>query len=82
MAESEKTDKTADQGQERRDRKFSVSSNRGKASHKLRYVEAGGAAVDTEDCTFCQSVPELSDGKRPRSGNSRDRAEPSGSNSR
>ena len=58
MAGSEKTDKTVLE-QERRDRKFSVSSNRGKASHKLRYVEAGGAAVDTEDCTFCQSVPEI-----------------------
>ena len=45
---------------ERRDRKFSVSANRGKASHKVRYVEAGGAAVDTEECTFCQSVPDLS----------------------
>jgi hypothetical protein len=45
---------------ERRDRKFSVSANRGKASHKVRYVEAGGAAVDTEECTFCQAVPELS----------------------
>ncbi|WP_372998069.1 hypothetical protein [Marinobacter sp.] len=45
---------------ERRNRKFSVSANRGKASHKVRYVEAGGAAVDTEECTFCQSVPDLS----------------------
>jgi hypothetical protein len=45
---------------ERRDRKFSVSANRGNASHKVRYVEAGGAAVDTEECTFCQSVPDLS----------------------
>ncbi|TYC62604.1 hypothetical protein FMN52_02280 [Marinobacter sp. BW6] len=45
---------------ERRDRKFSVSANRGKASHKVRYVEAGGAAVDADECTFCQSVPDLS----------------------
>jgi hypothetical protein len=45
---------------ERRDRKFSVSANRGRASHKVRYVEAGGAAVDTDECTFCQSVPDLS----------------------
>ncbi|WP_341582004.1 hypothetical protein [Marinobacter metalliresistant] len=37
-----------------------MSANRGKASHKIRYVEAGGAAVDTEECTFCQSVPDLS----------------------
>jgi hypothetical protein len=39
---------------------FSVSANRGKASHKVRYVEAGGAAVDTDECTFCQSVPDFS----------------------
>ncbi len=45
---------------ERRDRMFSVSANRGKASHKVRYVEAGGAAVDTDECTFCQSVPDFS----------------------
>ncbi|WP_227512888.1 MULTISPECIES: hypothetical protein [Marinobacter] len=37
-----------------------MSANRGKASHKVRYVEAGGAAVDTDECTFCQSVPDLS----------------------
>ncbi len=46
----------------RHERKFSVSANRGRASHKVRYVEAGGAAVDTEECTFCQSVPDLSSG--------------------
>jgi len=45
----------------RGDRKFSVSSNRGQACHKVRYVEAGGAAVDTEECVFCESVPVLSD---------------------
>lgn len=45
----------------RHDRKFSVSANRGGASHKVRYVEAGGAAVDTEECAFCQSVPDLSE---------------------
>ncbi|KPQ01487.1 hypothetical protein [Marinobacter sp. HL-58] len=44
----------------RHNRKFSVSANRGGASHKVRYVEAGGAAVDMEECAFCESVPELS----------------------
>lgn len=63
MARSENIHQSEDQAPERRDRKFAVSSNRGKASHKLRYVEAGGAAVDTEDCTLCQSVPEPSKGK-------------------
>ena len=41
------------------DRRFSVSANRGAARHRLRYVEAAGAAVDTAECSFCQSNPEL-----------------------
>lgn len=60
MTDSKMTQKREATSTERRDRKFSVSANRGKASHKVRYVEAGGAAVDTEECTFCQSVPDLS----------------------
>lgn len=44
----------------REQRKFFVSANRGQASHRIRYVESGGAAVDTEECTFCQSVPTAS----------------------
>ncbi|WP_152204947.1 hypothetical protein [Marinobacter changyiensis] len=60
MADKENTHQPADQAPERLDRKFSVSSNRGKGSHKLRYIETGGAAVDTEDCALCQSVPKLS----------------------
>jgi len=58
---------------ERRNRKFSVSANRGKANHKVRYVETGGAAVDTEDCTFCQSVPDLSEDEGVDSGNKENR---------
>lgn len=42
-----------------RDRRFSVSANRGSARHRIRYVEAGGASVNTGECTFCQSNPEL-----------------------
>ncbi|MBR9870927.1 MAG: hypothetical protein GYB26_07300 [Gammaproteobacteria bacterium] len=42
----------------RKDRRFSVSANRGNASHRIRYVESGGAAVDTEECTFCQALPD------------------------
>ena len=42
-----------------KDRRFSVSANRGQASHRVRYVETGGAAVDTGECTFCQAVPDL-----------------------
>lgn len=44
---------------ERKNRRFAVSANRGRASHRVRYVETGGAAVDTEECTFCQAVPDL-----------------------
>ncbi|MEX2475584.1 hypothetical protein [Marinobacter sp.] len=43
----------------RKDLRFSVSANRGQASHRVRYVENGGAAVDTAECTFCQAVPDL-----------------------
>lgn len=53
------TDTRRDDNARPRDRRFSVSSNRGAARHRLRYVEAGGASVDTEECTFCQSNPEL-----------------------
>lgn len=42
---------------ERDKRRFSVSANRGLARARVRYVETGGAAVDTEECTFCQAVP-------------------------
>ena len=61
MTDSQTTQTTEPRSTERRDRKFAVSANRGKANHKVRYVEAGGAAVDTQECTFCQSVPGLSD---------------------
>lgn len=50
----------------RKDRKFAVSANRGQASHRIRYVETGGALVDTEECTFCQSVPDLQDGEKEK----------------
>ncbi|MBK1871635.1 MULTISPECIES: hypothetical protein [Marinobacter] len=45
---------------DRRDRKFSVSTNRGQASHRVRYVETGGASVDIDECTFCEAMPDLS----------------------
>lgn len=34
-----------------RDRAYQVSSNRGRSSHKLRYVEA--TAPSTDDCRLC-----------------------------
>ncbi|GGY82067.1 hypothetical protein [Marinobacter zhanjiangensis] len=49
---------TTDQGRGN-DRRFAVSANREAARHRLRYVESGGASVDTEECSFCQSSPEL-----------------------
>jgi hypothetical protein len=68
MTNFQKNHPSRDRSMERRDRKFSVSANRGKASHRVRYVEAGGAAVDTEECTFCQSVPDLSANERETGG--------------
>ncbi len=65
-------DTTKDTGDRRNDRKFAVSANRGQASHRVRYVETGGALVDTDECTFCQSVPDLQDGEKERTA----RAEP------
>jgi len=46
---------------ERDQRRFAVSANRSKASHRIRYVESGGASVDNDECTFCQAVPGLSE---------------------
>ncbi|WBA17090.1 hypothetical protein [Salinivibrio kushneri] len=46
---------------EREQRRFAVSANRDKGSHRIRYVESGGASVDNEECTFCQAVLGLSD---------------------
>ena len=46
---------------ERERRRFAVSANRQKASHRIRYVETGGASVNNEECTFCQGVPDLDD---------------------
>ncbi|WP_100640600.1 hypothetical protein [Marinobacter salexigens] len=55
-------------GVERRDRKFAVSTNRGSASHRVRYVEAGGAGVDIDECTFCEAMPDLSDSDQEQKG--------------
>lgn len=60
MADSQNPRQFKASSAECRDRKFSVSVNRGKASQKIRYVEAGGAAVNTGACTLCQSMPDLS----------------------
>ena len=37
-----------------RDRVFQVSTNRGSAQHKLRYVEASVAAEELQDCRMCR----------------------------
>ena len=59
-------DTTKNTEDRRKDRKFAVSANRGQASHRVRYVETGGALVDTEECTFCQSVPDLQEGGKEK----------------
>ncbi|MFW5824222.1 MAG: hypothetical protein ACOCVV_04585 [Marinobacter sp.] len=51
--------KTAAPPGRQQDRRFAVSANRGAAHHRVRYVETGGATVDTGDCTLCQASPEL-----------------------
>ncbi|NWO06071.1 MAG: hypothetical protein HLX50_10340 [Alteromonadaceae bacterium] len=56
---------------ERERRRFAVSANRGKASHRIRYVETGGALVDNEECTFCQAVPDLDTNANAESDRSR-----------
>lgn len=41
-------------------RRYAVSANRHEARHRIRYIEAGGAAVDTGECVFCEASPDLS----------------------
>lgn len=60
LSEAPEADRTDPRVAERKNRdhqRFAVSANRGKARHVIRYVESGGAAVDTEECTFCQVTP-------------------------
>lgn len=65
MAEKKAGTNAREQSDVRENRRFSVSANRGHASQRVRYVESGGAAVDTGECTFCQSFPDLSDQELP-----------------
>lgn len=61
MVEPEaRTPETASMADDRSDnpRRFAVSANRGSARHRMRYVETGGASVDTGECNFCQALPE------------------------
>ena len=39
-----------------RERIFQVSSNRGSASHKLRYVEASVSVDELQDCRMCRTA--------------------------
>lgn len=41
----------------RKNRKYAVSANRDRSHQRVRYVETGGAAVDTEECVFCEVTP-------------------------
>ncbi len=68
---------TPEADHERKNRRFAVSANRGKASHRIRYVETGGAAVDAEECTFCQAVPDLNDDANVKSTQVSGRSRPS-----
>ncbi|MCH8498760.1 MAG: hypothetical protein LAT63_09805 [Marinobacter sp.] len=46
---------------QRQQRRFDVSFNRGKARHKVRYVESGGDAVSNGECTLCTTNPAAGD---------------------
>ncbi|MGM0563880.1 MAG: hypothetical protein ACQES2_06080 [Pseudomonadota bacterium] len=40
------------------DRRFAVSTHRGGARHRVRYVERGGGTDDSDECRLCQPVVE------------------------
>ena len=56
MAEQEKPEQEQTSGA--RERQFQVSTNRGRARHKLRYVESSVATGDEGECRLCR--PNLS----------------------
>ena len=50
--------------EQRQQRRFDVSFNRGKARHKVRYVESGGSSVSEGECTLCTTNPAAGDAER------------------
>ena len=56
MAEQDKPEQ--EQTTAARERQFQVSTNRGRARHKLRYVESSVATGDAGECRLCR--PSLS----------------------
>ena len=48
-----------EQEQRPADRRYQVSANRGRARHRLRYVESGGASerLEDESCDLCRNLP-------------------------
>lgn len=56
---SDSQQKMPQAGNREEKRRFSVSTNRARARHRIRYVEAGGAAIDPGECAFCESTPDL-----------------------
>ncbi|MGM0450841.1 MAG: hypothetical protein ACQERE_08440 [Pseudomonadota bacterium] len=63
MTDPEKTERTAatrDESEQRHEpRRYQVSANRGRARHRLRYVESGGAIEEQNEgeCGLCRSQP-------------------------
>ncbi|MGM0767573.1 MAG: hypothetical protein ACQEV6_06090 [Pseudomonadota bacterium] len=57
----DKKNMQTESGAREEQRRFAVSTNRSQARHRIRYVEAGGAAVDSQECVFCESAPDLRD---------------------
>lgn len=48
-----------DTGQRQQPRRYQVSANRGRARHRLRYVESGGAIEEQDEgeCGLCRDLP-------------------------
>ncbi|KAA8985238.1 MULTISPECIES: hypothetical protein [Gammaproteobacteria] len=63
MTEPEETDAVPaqqDEAEQRHEpRRYQVSANRGRARHRLRYVESGGATEEQSEgeCGLCRDLP-------------------------
>lgn len=63
MTDPEKTERTpasTNESEQRQEpRRYQVSANRGRARHRLRYVESGGAMEEQNEgeCDLCRGQP-------------------------
>ncbi len=47
------SDSPANRSAEAPEKRFRVSRNRGRARHRIRYIESGGAAEQSGQCPLC-----------------------------